>query len=167
MKDQTFEELAKLYPDLFQKARIEHFECGDGWYTILRSLCALISHDVQQLRYQIAYYSDEGKQDKMQEAEVKLAAAIEALPVMAQVKEKFGGLRFYYDGGSSEINHWVEFAEMMASHTCEDCGNPGKKRNEGWIKTMCDTCHKKAYPEAYSAGPKSSKKGAKLSDETE
>jgi hypothetical protein len=143
MKDQTFEELAKLYPDLFQKARVEYFECGDGWYTILRSLCSLMSHDVQQARYRIKYHTDAGKHDKSQEEEEKLSIALEALPVIAQVKEKFGGLRFYVDGGTDEIHN-----------------------NEGWIKTMCTPCHKKAYPDAYSSGPKSSKKGAKLSDET-
>jgi hypothetical protein len=55
-----------------------------------------------------------------------------------QIKEKFGGLRFYYDGGDNEISGMVQMAESWASHSCETCGAPGKKREGGWIRTLCD-----------------------------
>jgi hypothetical protein len=32
----------------------------------------------------------------------------------------------------------VRMAEAWADHTCETCGNVGKSRNGGWIKTLCD-----------------------------
>ena len=39
------------------------------------------------------------------------------------VKEKFGGLRFYYTGGSPEFRGMVEMAEMLSSVICETCGD--------------------------------------------
>jgi hypothetical protein len=58
--------------------------------------------------------------------------------VVNQIKEKFGGLRFYYSGGDDEISGMVRIAEAVASITCETCGAPGKSRGGGWIRTLCD-----------------------------
>lgn len=64
---------------------------------------------------------------------------------LQQVKEKFGGLRYYAQGGVS--NHWTseEFqnaileAEEESFHICELCGEPGKTRSHrGWLKTLCE-----------------------------
>lgn len=62
-----------------------------------------------------------------------------------QVKEKFGGLRFYYTPGTSyDDPQWEEFdkevkaAEEKCDETCEVCGKPGYARGGGWIKTLCD-----------------------------
>ena len=32
----------------------------------------------------------------------------------------------------------VRMAESWAANTCEECGHPGKMRNGGWIRTLCD-----------------------------
>ena len=58
--------------------------------------------------------------------------------VAVQVKEKFGGLRFYYDGGDEHISGMVTMAESWAASTCEVCGNPGKYRGKQWFYTACD-----------------------------
>ena len=56
-----------------------------------------------------------------------------------QVKEKFGGLRFYTDGNTSEkLNHAIDSAEVACAKTCEECGAPGTLRTGGWLKTLCD-----------------------------
>jgi len=60
--------------------------------------------------------------------------------------EKFGGLRFYYDGGDEQIHGMVRMAESWAARTCETCGDPGKSRNGGWIRTLCDK-HEAEYQE--------------------
>lgn len=165
--DDSHEELARLYPDLFQKSEIDGFECGNGWHNILGTLCGLISYDAGQARHRVQFYS-EGKdadQEKQAAAEVKLAAAIEALPTIVQVKEKFGRLRFYLHGGTEEQNNWIQFAESMSGRTCETCGDSGKPRNSGWMKTLCDVHHKQLYPEEYQEGQKSSDRAPKLFDE--
>jgi hypothetical protein len=55
-----------------------------------------------------------------------------------QVKEKFGGLRFYYTGGDEHIRGLVSMAESMSEVTCEVCGSPGKRDGNGWISTRCE-----------------------------
>ena len=58
-----------------------------------------------------------------------------------QVKEKFGGLRFYIGSGSPEVHERIEQAERDSESICEDCGAPGKIRNRPWLKTLCDECN--------------------------
>jgi uncharacterized Zn finger protein (UPF0148 family) len=31
-------------------------------------------------------------------------------------------------------------AVSMSAITCEECGNPGRSRDGGWIRTLCDNC---------------------------
>jgi len=67
----------------------------------------------------------------------------EAVPqvVAEQVKEKFGGLRFYYRGGDDVIDGMLQMAESMSYVTCEECGSPAKSTTDGWIVTNCQSCN--------------------------
>jgi hypothetical protein len=60
--------------------------------------------------------------------------------VVAQVKEKFGGLCFYIGGGSDAIFDRIDLATDESYRTCEDCGEPGHARDTGWVRTRCDRC---------------------------
>jgi len=56
-----------------------------------------------------------------------------------QVKEKFGGLRFYINEGTDEIHQRIGQAELESMKTCEITGRPGKLRTDiGWYRTLCD-----------------------------
>ena len=57
---------------------------------------------------------------------------------ICQVKEKFGGLRFYVDEVSSEVWDFIDEMEERSFQICEVCGQPGKPREGGWIRTLCD-----------------------------
>jgi hypothetical protein len=57
---------------------------------------------------------------------------------ICQVKEKFGGLRFYINSGSEEIWQRIHLAESASYITCEKCGNLGQVRGPGWISTLCE-----------------------------
>lgn len=58
---------------------------------------------------------------------------------LGQIKEKFGELRFYLGGESSpEIYKAISRAEAKSIRICERCGQPGKRRSGGWIKTLCE-----------------------------
>jgi hypothetical protein len=57
-----------------------------------------------------------------------------------QVKEKFGGLRFYIGGGSEAAFDRVFAAERESLRTCELCGEYGKPGDAGWIMTLCRRC---------------------------
>jgi hypothetical protein len=63
-----------------------------------------------------------------------------------QVKEKFGGLRIYTQGGDLDaIDTVVRSAESLASITCEECGGSGQLVNLNksfWMKTLCPQCEK-------------------------
>lgn len=58
--------------------------------------------------------------------------------VVGQVKEKFGGLRFYYFPYSEETEALVKIAEQRCWVTCELCGEPGSLRPKGWHKVLCE-----------------------------
>jgi hypothetical protein len=55
-----------------------------------------------------------------------------------QIKEKFGGLRFYYNGGDNRISAVVDFAEMLSMTICEESGQTGAIRvaNRGYVRTL-------------------------------
>jgi hypothetical protein len=118
--DQEYELYAKQmeekYPKMFANP-YGGFAVGKGWYPILESLCANIQSHID-------WREKQGK----------------PIPqvVVAQIKEKFGGLRFYYQGGDDEISGMVRMAEAWADSCCEDCCAPGKRRDGGWIRTLCD-----------------------------
>jgi len=59
--------------------------------------------------------------------------------VVYQVKEKYGGLRFYCDGeGRPEIEYAIHRAERRAARTCERCGARGRLMGGSWLATLCD-----------------------------
>lgn len=61
---------------------------------------------------------------------------------ICQVKEKFGGLRFYINGGSDVIFYRISKAEIDSYEICEDCGEKGEMRKDlGWYLTLCDKHH--------------------------
>ena len=77
-----------------------------------------------------------------------------------QVKEKFGGLRFYVAGKRlNEILPLIAAAEQASFHVCEECGEEGRdfdptgipifktttggSKTSGWIKSLCTPCRDK------------------------
>jgi len=63
---------------------------------------------------------------------------------ICQVKEKFGGLRFYINEGSDEIHARISKAEDLSYETCEITGKPGILRQDiGWWTTLCDEEYQK------------------------
>ena len=63
---------------------------------------------------------------------------------VCQVKEKFGGLRFYINSGSDEVHKRISKAENDSYEICEVTGEPGKLRNDiGWYTTLCDEEYEK------------------------
>lgn len=134
------------------------FECGDGWYNLIATLCAYIQNKIDQRNKQIEYVTKlndmiseyaHGNHEPLLEfagknVDLYLRMGIREVPdaipqvVATQVKEKYAGLRFYYSGGDDEIQAAVTFAEMLSERTCETCGALGKVRGQGWYYTACD-----------------------------
>lgn len=180
MREELDKQLVEKYPHMFQnryKGMHETcmcwgFECGDGWYQILDSLCSNIEHHVKwkrdnrardhkrnraikRGREALTYFICKDRVPSMWDEEriEELLAQGYQEPtqkvhrvVVDQVKEKFGGLRFYYRGGDDVVDGMVRMAESWAARTCETCGNPGTLRHGGWVRTLCDQ-HEAEYQE--------------------
>ena len=67
--------------------------------------------------------------------------------VFAQIKEKFGGLRVYFNGAPKEIFDDVckiiDDAEEESYKVCEGCGKEGKLYDRGWWRVHCQACEEK------------------------
>ena len=61
---------------------------------------------------------------------------------LAQVKEKFGELRFYVCSGTEAMRQRISQAEEESLRTCETCGAPASRRTIGkkHIRTRCELC---------------------------
>ena len=55
-----------------------------------------------------------------------------------QIKEKFGGLRFYVSGATDEQYQLIADYEDKTFDICETCGQPGELRKTSWRRTLCD-----------------------------
>ncbi len=134
---------ANRHADMTKTAMCWGFECGDGWYQILDSLCSNIQHHIYWRHKNHQFDLDYNQKNPNEQRNVR-----EPIPqvVAVQVKEKFGGLRFYYNGGDEQVFGMVRMAESWASVTCEECGVPGSTRSGGWIRTLCDK-HEDEYQE--------------------
>ena len=123
MSPELDKKLCEKYPKIFvnrhgdmkETAMCWGFECGDGWYDLIDHLCA-------DLQWNTDKNNSHGRYPQI---------------VVVQVKEKFGGLRFYVESSNDVQDAVISFVESLSHHTCEVCGKPGN-RTDGWIQTRCD-----------------------------
>lgn len=94
-------------------------ECGYGWYGII---------------FPIINYINKYNKDNPE-------STIE----IYQIKEKFGGLRFYTSYTTPELDEMINNAEDWSFLICENCGSPVNVTTKGpkWITTLCDKCRNK------------------------
>ena len=99
-------------------------QCGNGWFAIINRLSSLCEAYIDIL-------IREGQPEAV-------------WPRVGQIKEKFGGLRFYVDGALPvTIRDEICKAEEKVSYkTCECCGHPGTLRTGNWLHTYCNACEK-------------------------
>lgn len=126
MREDLEEKLVTAYPELFHRirthpvAKTQYYgcDCGDGWFSILDALCGLIARNLRH--------------------EHELLGAPSDFKIL-QIKEKFGGLRFYMHGSNPYIEGLVDMAEELAARTCEVTGKPGRlyRKPSGWLATLC------------------------------
>jgi hypothetical protein len=113
----TYDEIVKKYPKLLKK--LNYIECNVGWIDIIDLLCTQL----------------EIINSKYPNPEDGIFAA--------QVKEKFGGLRFYVDTNNlseqdyENMVNLINETESRSYKTCEMCSAPAKKVK---YSTLCDQC---------------------------
>ena len=105
----------------FKHIRLVEFECGAGWIPLIETALSTIDG---YLDYKHKINPNAGH------------------IILDQVKEKFGGLRIYFTDRtmySEYIDGVFDITERMSEHICEECGRPGKTRNNlSWIQTLCE-----------------------------
>jgi hypothetical protein len=122
-------ELIEAYPRLFQRqgggsAPSCYPECGEGWRDLLERACG---------RIQAAVDADGRRL------------------TVAQIKEKFGTLRFYWKANLSheanaKVEEAIDLAEARSGCTCEVCGEEGRLHKSGaWLMTRC-SAHAQGSP---------------------
>ena len=140
------------------------FECGDGWYMLLDELMGNIQWHLKnenrnldnKFKYQWMWtlqaylrrkhYKIKNLKD-LSEWIYDKSPRKKHDPIIinvTQIKEKFGGLCFYYNGGDDSIDGMVYLAQSMSYKICEHCGttiNVGKTK--GWVYTCCKSCYDK------------------------
>ena len=124
MSPELERQLVERYPKIFNVGAVDSrlpfpmfgIECGDGWYDLLNTVCGSIQ-----------WHLDHNADADTEQVTVE------------QIKEKFGTLRFYESGGDSVTAAYVRIVEDISAKLCEVCGNRGRLRTGGWIKTLCDT----------------------------
>ena len=64
-----------------------------------------------------------------------------------QIKEKYGQLHWYSQGGTERIHREiVPKYEKMSRRICIKCGHPATLVSGGWISPWCNTCSDKMPP---------------------
>ena len=91
-----------IYPENFS------FECNDGWFRIILWLSRYIEMYVTQ-------------QNEMAEKNPQFYQPVKNL-VAKQVKQKFGTLRFYFEGGNEHLTTIVRYTEFISGYICEETG---------------------------------------------
>lgn len=143
MRPELDQKLVRKYPKIFaqrhlppsQTAMCWGFDCGDGWYDLLDTLCETIQDHIDWSN------CDGRHEDARKWREPEADGTWVRVPQLeaAQVKEKFGGLRFYTNGGDDFTRGAINFAELLSLRVCETCGAPGRPQKGGWIRTLCPT----------------------------
>lgn len=139
-------QLFAKYPSIFREVGGEPsqtcmafgIECGNGWYDLIDLLCDSITHQVETTN--------------------RCYPQLKFAVVAVQIKEKYGGLRFYIDyvydhelikdaAAMKIINQRIDMitgmihmVERMSSRTCETCGS------------KCEVDRESMYPRAECHG---------------
>jgi hypothetical protein len=134
MSPDKSKELISIFPDIFSEPSsrscmaLYGFECGDGWFSLLKELISEIK---------------------------AICVDNPGITVrVVQVKQKFGALRFYYDfmledgfgfeenaNIDLEIDDAIERAENRSREECEECGKPSTITTNGhWLSNRCNQC---------------------------
>jgi len=119
--------LKEKYPLLYtQRIWVEY---SSGWYKLIEDL----SSEIYEL------YN-------------KWGSKYTEFPYVAQMKEKFGGLRYYMSFAEiseedyNDLRKIIDKYEALSYKVCEVCSAPGKNdtlEDDYWYTTLCESCREK------------------------
>lgn len=108
------DELVQQYPMLFSGKRPENSHLPAGWFDLVSRACA-----------------------ELQAPPITTEGSLK----VAQIKAKFGTLRWYFEGSTvipAAAVSIIEAAQTQSAGTCMICGAGGHARRMRWIQTLCD-----------------------------
>jgi hypothetical protein len=147
MKSELQIQLCKKHPSIFREVggsptetcMAWGIECGNGWHDLIDALCTEIDAVVKHTN--------------------ELYPHLKFAVVAAQVKEKYGGLRFYVDfihdhellededamkkitSRINEINGMIRIIESLSRKTCEECGDKCELDTVNiFPRAICNAC---------------------------
>lgn len=133
-KPENLNDLIIKYPKIFELM-------NEGFYRISSDLPKQWVDIVDQLCSAMQSYTDDvttfekGKRSHPQQT------------ICTQIKEKYGGLRFYTTGGTKETEGMIYMAEDMCDKVCQACGSTNDvqppKNPRAWVVRLCKTCRPK------------------------
>jgi hypothetical protein len=138
LKLKLAKEIIDIYPDMFTfcvriNCKPDPYESyghglgiGLGWYGIIKDIVETI---------------------KEEDDRVNLENNSEHITKVTQIKEKWGGLRFYCTGTTDKGWSVIEKAEKESYEVCENCGSKTDVGcySDGWISTKCKPCAEDSY----------------------
>lgn len=125
----TIEELINKYPKIFEDYednpdRVNWYGLPKGWISVMDKLCGCIQSYIDNH----VTYTKDGKYRPQQ-------------VTCSQMKEKFGGLRFYTNGHDQVVEGMISMAEHMCYNTCDECGSEEDLGvTSGWVSVKCRKC---------------------------
>ena|ERR1700722_15304582 len=115
-----YDKIIADFPELYSKHGYStpersfpvYFAIGDGWFSLMYELSTAIMEHVRKNP--------------------------DSLPSITDIKEKYGTLRFYTNGGDDIIDDLISKAEDASYTICEKCGNVGELMTSGhWLSVRC------------------------------
>lgn len=125
----TLKELIQKYPKIFESYDGNpygvNWEAPKAWLPVIDDMCGAIQDYIEGV-----YSFKDG-----------VAITIPQVKCV-QMKEKWGGLRFYTSGGDEATQGMIRMAAYICRQMCESCGtreNIG--RTDGWVSICCKPCY--------------------------
>jgi hypothetical protein len=126
-------ELENYLKNKYQKMYVnfKHIECSNGWFKLILWLSKYLQDYIDQQNVMAELYPDRYLPVKQ--------------IVVQQIKEKFGTLRFYVEGGNERTEAIISFAEYISGFICEISGKTDNivvNNNRGRFRTLhVDLCY--------------------------
>ena len=128
--------LKTKFPKIYTECRdntpysLYGIECEDGWFRIILWLSRYLQSYIDQ-------------QNELAQKYPENYLPVKQIKVV-QVKEKFGLLRFYVDGGNERTESTISFVEYISGFICEKTGKTDDIgfNKKGWIKVHHNTLAK-------------------------
>lgn len=122
----TLQELVAKYPEIFVGGS---YQIPKGWIGIVDDMCS----SIQSYIHHSSRYVD---------GEEFLTPQV----ICTQMKEKWGGLRFYYKGGDDTTYGMIYMTQHLSWSTCDECSSRENVGHitSGWHRIMCQSCAEEA-----------------------